>query len=255
MQRLREKGTEQIQSNGSSFARDRKGRCKEGGRPAWPILGTGKQQDRLLMCSHRAIALSVWSEQWCFTRAEPPPVPKPIGRWTSTRHCNTMCVVYQIMCQSYEFLFRNYSISLQSYNTSFPIIQFKDTYKNYSPFIWSLYPSKMNRFCFLQLRKEFSLCRVYVKTATIRSFDRRPTNPISDDNCQITKEASPPNTNASKQTESSRRSSSGNESSDLLVSEQTLDWSLLNELDLDLNWFWNNCLYRMCWSVYIEDGY
>lgn len=31
--------------------------------------------------------------------------------------------------------------------------------------------------CDLQLRNEFSVCRVYISTGTLRSFDRRPLNP------------------------------------------------------------------------------
>lgn len=92
----------------------------------------------------------------------------------------------------------------------------------------------------LQLRNEFSLCRVYVKTATIQSSDRRPINPISNENRQITTEVSTSNTNVStllQQTESTRSSFSGDRSSDLLVSVETLDWSSLDELGLDINWF------------------
>ncbi|KAJ1686256.1 hypothetical protein LUZ63_017646 [Rhynchospora breviuscula] len=90
------------------------------------------------------------------------------------------------------------------------------------------------------LRKEFSLCRVYVKTATLRSFDRRPTNPITNQNRQIEREAFPSNTNASvllQPTKSNGSSSSDGGSSNHLVSDETLDLSFLTELNPDLNWF------------------
>ncbi|KAJ3671369.1 hypothetical protein LUZ60_007448 [Juncus effusus] len=81
-----------------------------------------------------------------------------------------------------------------------------------------------------QLRQEFSLCRVYIRTATLRSFDRRPLN--------TTNNTSSATENSSFRCERNNLngSSSSSDFHQHLNSEEMLsDWNFLNDLDLDFN--------------------
>lgn len=79
----------------------------------------------------------------------------------------------------------------------------------------------------MQLRHEFSLCRVYIRTATLQSFDRRPINTNKDYSRNFL-EASTSEANPLQLVE---RTSSDGSSSRV---EETFDWNFLD----DLIWIW-----------------
>ncbi|XP_072978974.1 NAC domain-containing protein 90 [Typha angustifolia] len=76
-----------------------------------------------------------------------------------------------------------------------------------------------------RLRNEFSLCRVYIKTATLRSFDRRPLNP-----------ANIGNPTPVEQTFSRDSSPSGDDAGfQVAATGGAADWNVLNEFDMDFS--------------------
>ncbi|KAF3321804.1 NAC domain-containing protein 90-like protein [Carex littledalei] len=75
----------------------------------------------------------------------------------------------------------------------------------------------------MQLRHEFSLCRVYVRTATLQSFDRRPINTNKDYSRNFV-EAS---TSEANPLQSIQRTSSDGSSSRV---EEIFDWNFLDDL-------------------------
>uniref|UniRef100_A0A6V7QWV4 NAC domain-containing protein n=1 Tax=Ananas comosus var. bracteatus TaxID=296719 RepID=A0A6V7QWV4_ANACO len=96
-----------------------------------------------------------------------------------------------------------------------------------------------------RLRNEFSLCRLYIKTTTLRSFDRRPLNPPKSEIRPSTSEAPASNTDpvvaAAERAYSHDSSSSGDGggSQQMAPDQQgAMDYwhDLLEEFDQDFTW-------------------
>ncbi|TYK31039.1 NAC domain-containing protein 90-like [Cucumis melo var. makuwa] len=90
-------------SNGSSLFLAKKEKRGEAVQAEPPPPATGKPPALLSMSTPPPAKSSDSKRQWSFTKAEPPPVPKPNGRCTSTeqstippRHEFSLCRVYVI---------------------------------------------------------------------------------------------------------------------------------------------------------------
>ncbi|KAG1369712.1 NAC domain-containing protein 90 [Cocos nucifera] len=79
-----------------------------------------------------------------------------------------------------------------------------------------------------RLRNEFSVCRVYIKSGTLRSFDRRPAAVAMNTESQRNPEASSSSANPQIQadrTSSQGSSSSGDDGSQPVAADGTFDWN------------------------------
>lgn len=83
------------------------------------------------------------------------------------------------------------------------------------------------------LRNEFSVCRVYIKTGTLRSFDRRPSagSEISRRNPQASSSSAPPQ--MVERSSSHGSSSSADDGSQPVAPDEAFDWNMLEYIDME----------------------
>ncbi|KAG1331060.1 putative NAC domain-containing protein 61 [Cocos nucifera] len=85
-----------------------------------------------------------------------------------------------------------------------------------------------------KLRNEFSVCRVYIKSGTLRSFDRRPSATVamnSESRRRNAEASSSANPQIAERTSSHGSSSPGDDGLLPLAADETFDWDMLEDID------------------------